>query len=476
MKISIKYRLFLAMLAATALVVVCMFLILQWSVDRGFLRYVNTIEEARLEQLAGDIERAYAEHGSWEFLKDNRPRMARLLAGTLSEVQFSPERLSRMERRMERRDQVETDQPPRYLPFERRIVLLDAGRNPVFAPLGVAGDFDLRPLRQGNRTVGFLGLQPNRHLADAHQLRFVKQQKLAIALAGVIMLIVSASLALPLANHLVGPVRSLAAATNQLASGRYATRVNVTSTDELGQLARDFNSLALALEQNEGARRQWIADISHELRTPLAVLRGEIEALQDGIRQPTSEAIGSLHGEVLRLSRLVDDLFQLALSDVGALTYRKTDLDLAEELAEAVESYRPRFAGKGLALTVDFPSGTKSSLLADPERLRQLFDNLLENSLKYTDPGGRLHIRLETRGGRAFIDFQDSAPGVADSDMEKIFDRLYRVDHSRSRASGGAGLGLAICRNIVEGHDGSIKAQSSPWGGLWIHLTLPMAG
>ncbi|HEY6009101.1 MAG TPA: ATP-binding protein, partial [Geobacteraceae bacterium] len=246
--------------------------------------------------------------------------------------------------------------------------------------------------------------------------------------------------------------------------------------DELGRLAEDFNSLAMTLEQNEKARRQWVADISHELRTPLAVLRGEIEALQDGVRQANPETIHSLHGEVLRLGRLVDDLYQLSLSDVGALTYRKEELDLTELLDEALAAFGPEFTQKGITLTAHIPRDGRAVVFGDPARLHQLFANLLDNALKYTDSGGELIIRLVCDEARARLDFQDTAPGVSPYDLERLFDRLYRVEASRNRAAGGAGLGLAICRNIVEAHAGTITAQPSPLGGVRIILTLPLQG
>jgi len=268
----------------------------------------------------------------------------------------------------------------------------------------------------------------------------------------------------------------MAAATRELTSGKYSVRVPVSSSDELGQLARDFNAMALTLEKNEKARRQWVADISHELRTPLSVLRGEIEALIEGVRTVTPDAVRSLHAETLRLSRLVDDLYQLALSDLGALTYRKENFDIAEILREAIEPYKAEFSGKSIALDTDIAQGLKPFVFADAERMNQLFSNLLDNSLKYTDPGGKLVIRLTCNDGLAIADFEDSAPGVAGPEMENLFERLYRVEGSRNRSSGGAGLGLAICRNIVEAHAGTISANPSPLGGVLMRVTLPVSG
>jgi two-component system sensor histidine kinase BaeS len=283
-------------------------------------------------------------------------------------------------------------------------------------------------------------------------------------------------MSLPLANRLVKPIKALATATNYLSAGKFDTRVPVVSVDELGRLARNFNELAITLEKNEHTRRHWVADISHELRTPLAVLRGEIEAIQDGIRQPTSEAISSLHSETLRLGRLVEDLYQLSLFDLGGLTYRKAELDCAMMLNQTVESFRPEFTAHNIELHCELPKGNFSPLFADGERLRQLFHNILENSLKYTDPQGTLIVHLDYTTTDVQISFQDSAPGVPPESVERLFDRLYRVETSRNRATGGAGLGLAICKNIVEAHHGSIQAKQSPLGGLWLLVTLPLKG
>jgi len=216
-----------------------------------------------------------------------------------------------------------------------------------------------------------------------------------------------------------------------------------------------------------------VADISHELRTPLAVLRGEIEALQDRVRSFTPEAARSLHSEVMRLNRLVDDLFQLSMSDVGALTYRKESVDVAAILNREAELFRDEFIEKNISLTVNVLTEGGIYIFGDPERMQQLFDNLFSNSLKYTNPGGTLSITCQSAAGGTEILFQDSSPSVPAADIDRLFERLYRVEDSRNRASGGAGLGLAICRNIVEAHGGSIAAEASPLGGVLIRITLP---
>lgn len=493
MKIRIQTKLFLAMLAVACGVVICMFLVMRWSFNRGFLDYVNKADRERLDVLAVVLEESYSREGSWRFLQDDPRRWRRLLRASLPDRFREPFPTGSPE---EDTPGETVFPPPRHGPpgvrspalppgrmrpepgrhFARRVVLLDGGKKSIFAPPDLPENLPLKPLLQGEETVGYLGLLPLKMLSDAHQLRFVREQRQAFAFIALAMVFLAALVSIPLAQRMVKRIRNLALATHRLASGRYDTRVSVESSDELGRLARDFNTLALTLEKHEQGRRQWIADISHELRTPLSILRGEIEAMQDGVHAVTPQAIGSLHGEVIRLSRLVNDLYDLSLSDLGALTYSKSDTDLAEALHQALTLYHPDLVDKGISLEADFPSGTTFSLFADAERLHQLYSNLLENSLKYTEPGGRLRVFVERDGGTATVNFQDSGPGVPESDLGKLFDRLYRVDSSRNREMGGAGLGLSICRSIVEAHAGTIAAFPSPLGGLWVKIEFPMNG
>ena len=349
----------------------------------------------------------------------------------------------------------------------------DESRSPIIGPEQIPANTTFLPLRQQGKTVGYLGLLPLADLTEAHELRFVKEQRLTLGLVALAVVLVAACLALPLAGRLLQPIKRLTVATRKMAAGEFATRVEVASSDELGQLAQDFNLLGLTLEKNEKTRRQWVADISHELRTPLAVLRAEIEALQDGVRPTTTDAIRSLHNEVMRLHRLIDDLYQLSLSDLGGLTYRKQAVDLAALVGEALADYGGGFEAKGIALAPLSVSGQQATVFGDPERLRQLLANLLDNSLKYTDAGGRLVVGISREGGFALLDLQDTPPGVEEGKLERLFERLYRVESSRHRGAGGAGLGLAICKNIVEAHAGQIEARPSPMGGVWIRVRLP---
>jgi two-component system sensor histidine kinase BaeS len=204
------------------------------------------------------------------------------------------------------------------------------------------------------------------------------------------------------------------------------------------------------------------------------VLRGELEALEDGVRTFTPEALKSLQAETALLGKLVNDLYDLSLSDIGALSYRKTELDLNDVLRSSVEMFRDRLAQRSLKLTLDI-AHEPITVFADEGRLMQLFGNLLENSGRYTDAGGLMRVSATVDDGEVYIHFDDSPPGVPADVLPKLFDRFYRLDPSRNRAHGGAGLGLAICRSIVEAHGGSIVAQPSDLGGVRIAVSLPLA-
>jgi two-component system, OmpR family, sensor histidine kinase BaeS len=474
MSISIRYKLFLSILAAICLALLSMFIIMYWSINLGFLRYLESLEKGRLEKLAINLEQAYGKFRNWDFLKENpEPWIGWVLSmqrrdGSLEEMKEFEKRGEFLPPPFPRRM---GPHPPRW-PF----LVFDENKKPLFGNPGEIEGMIYHPIRHHNTIVGYVGGFPPRPFLNPHQQKFLSEQKLTLILSVVGMLIVIGLFSLPLANRLLRPIRTLTAATHKLASGEYSIRVPVHSSDELGKLAMDFNAMALSLEKNEKARRRWVADISHELRTPLAVLRGEIEALMEGIRNINPEAIRSLHSEALRLNRLIDDLYQLALSDLGTLTYHKEDLDLAEILEDTLESFRPECARKSIELRSDFKQEKELKVFADSKRLNQLFSNILDNSLKYTDADGTLNVRLEYNSGQPVIEFEDSAPGVREEELNRLFDRLYRVEGSRSRISGGAGLGLAICKNIVEAHAGTISAHPSRLGGLLIRVTLPISG
>jgi two-component system sensor histidine kinase BaeS len=416
----------------------------------------------------GDLERHYSQQNDWRFLNENHSSLTKLIEDRLLEPSTitSHEYLSFESQTIANREQ-------RLFDIKQRLMILDSSRTIVYGTSPTAKIPVFHPLMLEGETIGYLGIEPGTSLVGSHHQEFVSIQKTTfIKILAAILLLAAVVLAF-LSRRMTTPLRKLANATRALVLGKHVARIDINTDDELGTLSRDFNVLAQRLERNEQARRQFIADISHELRTPLSILRGEIEALQDGVRPLTQQAVASLHSEVKRLNRLVDDLYQLALTDIGALNYHKTEFDLTELLEERIEQIRPELVLSFLSLNIQLPD-EHIYMLGDSGRLAQLCDNLMQNAVKYTDAGGEVAVSLKHIQHNVIIEIMDSVPGVSAGDESRLFERLYRVNRAHGKVSGGAGLGLSICRNIVEAHDGTIEAHPSPLGGLLIRVTLPV--
>lgn len=484
---SVRVKLFLALLLASLIAVLGTSAFVRWSMQRGLTELVNARESERIAEIADRLAALHAQDGSWERLRQDKRLWVALLMGR-------GERMLR-ERGRPRRDHFPPWMPrnlgepgiwpPAHalehlgkgdgpVPLELRLMLLDESGKPIYSRESMLAGARRIPLELEGRTLGQLALIPGPPIAEWPELEFQARQggRLWIIAAG--MLLLSAALAYPLSRRLVRPLRGFQETMGRLASGDFGARAPVQGGDEIARLGRDLNALAAALEQHEQARRRWVADISHELRTPIALLRAELEALQDGVRPLEGATVERLHGDTLRLGRLVDDLYQLSMSDLGALSYRMVQTDLGEVLETDLDAFRPRFAAAGLSLSFEDQRQSVGEIKADPDRLSQLFRNLLRNSLEYTDPGGGLIVTLGQEGDRVLVDFQDSAPGVPPEALDQLFERLYRLDQSRSRHTGGAGLGLAIAKNVAEAHGGRISARPSPAGGLWVRVDLPI--
>lgn len=460
---SITVKLFLAVLATAAFAVLAMGFAAHWSFERGFLGYVNEQAAVRMDAVLPRVVEAYRQHGSWDYFR-HRPDEWRQLVRPVRRAELPPP------------GPAGTSAPPMsdLTGAVIRLTLLDEKGAVVVGFPQIGPEALRRPVVVDGRTVGWLAQLPFQAVSAQGDVRFQRSQARASWIIGAVCMGMAAVIAWWAARFLLRPMRRVAQATHALAAGDYARRVEPSGDDEVGQLARDFNRMAETLERNERARREFMADISHELRTPLAILHGELEAMQDGVRTPGPAGLASLQAEVATMTRLVNDLHEVSLAKVGAHSYRLFELDLVAVAQTAVEGFRPRAEQRPLTVEVDWPDAPLR-VEGDEARLRQLLGNLLENSLRYTDPGGTVKLRLSCDGRHARIDLLDSAPGVPTADLPRLFERFYRQDRSRNRATGGSGLGLAICSAIVQGHQGSIQAQASPLGGIWITVLLPLA-
>ncbi len=312
----------------------------------------------------------------------------------------------------------------------------------------------------------------------------------ALTEAMVIALLVSGAAAVLISwfvsRRIVAPIQAMSRVSRRIAEGHYEERVAVPpdaveGTDELGELALNFNRMAERLARTEEARRQWLADISHEMRTPLASILAYAEGLQDGVFPPEPEIYQQIVREAKRLQRLVDDLHELSRLEAGAYTLDRRPVPPGRLIDEVVQRFNPAYTNKGVTLTTDVPPNTPP-VWADAERVVQVLSNLLDNALRHTPSGGQVTVRVvppQAPGGeKGFVRFEviDNGEGIPPEHLPHLFRRFYRVDKSRSRQRGGSGIGLTIARLLVEAHGGRIKAHSpGPGQGSTFTFTLPVA-
>ena len=274
----------------------------------------------------------------------------------------------------------------------------------------------------------------------------------------IVAVAVAMSVASLLGARLALPLRDMDHAARQIAAGDYRARIPRKGPEEIVSLSDSFNQMAAALEEQERMRREFIANAAHELRTPLTNLQGYLEALRDGVIDADPATFESLLEESERLVRLSRSLDTLAAGDAGSGAPATIDLDLARLIRSAVDLARPGIVSGGLELSVDVPTDLPAR--GDPDQLAQVLSNLLQNAVRYTPPGGRIDVRAERRPGDILVSVTNTGDGIPSEDLPHVFERFYRVEKSRDRARGGAGIGLAIVRQLVEAAGGSVGAES----------------
>jgi len=286
-----------------------------------------------------------------------------------------------------------------------------------------------------------------------------------------VALLASLALTASVVRRVTAPVEALNAGARALAAGRLDARVPAARRDELGELARSFNAMAAALERNENVRRDLVSDVAHELRTPLAGARASIEAAQDGLVPADAAFLASLQEDVGSLARLVDDLQQLSLAQAGALRMQTADVPVAGLVGRALDAVRPEAARRGLSLRGEVPE--RLAARADADRLLQVVRNLVANALAHAR--AEIVVSAAERDGRVELRVADDGPGVPPEAAPRVFDRFFRADASRSRATGGTGLGLAIARQLAALMGGTLALENRPGAGATFVLTLPRA-
>lgn len=332
------------------------------------------------------------------------------------------------------------------------------------------------PVQVEDRVVGYL-LPASNTLGtlplDAFQTQFLARVETALWIAALAALAVALVVGGLLFRSIVAPLRRLTAASQAITAGDLTVRAPVQGRDEVAQLAYAFNRMAESLAHAEEARQNQTADVAHELRTPLTVLRGALEAMLDGIYPTDRDNLLAALAQVQTLTRLVEDLRLLALADAGQLRLQTASLDLSAFLREIVEAHRLQAQEREVSLTLEM-APSLPIVQADRDRLAQVMGNLLGNALRYVSSGGHIRVHAVDRGREVTVAVADDGPGIPSQDLPYLFERFWRGDRARRRATGGSGLGLTIARSLVEAHGGRIWAESVKEQGSTFTLSLPI--
>ena len=295
---------------------------------------------------------------------------------------------------------------------------------------------------------------------------------LLLILSGLLAVGVAMILTFFVSHRILSPIQSLARVSRQAARRDFTVRADVQSRDEVGDLARTFNSMLGELSRTEELRRNLVGDVAHELRTPLTNIRGYVEGITDGVMQPDGETLASMRGEIHLLTRLIEDLQDLALAESGQMQLKFQSCDLGELIRDAALAVYPQAQGKSVFLDVD--DAGQLPIKADAQGVSQVLRNLLVNAITHTPQGGRIQVWASRTDGQVQVSVKDNGRGIDAEDQAYIFERFFRVDKSRSRATGGVGLGLTITRRLVEAHQGQIKVVSQAGQGAEFIFTLPV--
>jgi signal transduction histidine kinase len=445
---SITVKLLLAFLVISMLSVVLIVLSARWVTEREFRSYLFTQNRNAIITALTDY---YSKNGTWDGV-ENTP----LILGQSSTGRF-------------------------VAGSGRFFSLVDAGNRVVLASSGdQVGELLPQSALQKGTPIKINGVIVGTMLARQPTIRvnlaetaFLDRVKQIYTLSAIGVIAVGLLLAFLLSRTLTRPIRELTAATRAVSEGQLKQEVPVRSRDELGELASSFNRMNAELARSTGLRRQMTADIAHELRTPISVILGHAEAVHDGLMAPSLETFEIIRDEAERLDSLIEDLRTLSRADAGELPIEFQPVSPAKLLEKVQVIHKPRAAQKNIAISLQVGSDPPE-ISADPGRMVQVLSNLVDNALLYTPEGG--HVNLSARVVAEDLEFrvQDSGPGIAENELECVFDRFYRSDPSRQRNEGGSGLGLAIAKSIVEKHNGRIWAESKPGEGTTIVVRIPL--
>ena len=441
---SLRFRLLMAFTLVILVAVGAVYFFVSQTAGGETRRFLESSEQARFSRVVFELHRYYRQQGDWEGIQSYVEQWGSL--------------------------------------YGRRIILTDASGVVVAdsqdellgeqRPADTPG-MPVSPPWAGG-TAGILYISPEPLTDFPSPLGFSQAIGRFLIWGALLAVAIALLLTFYLSRRISTPVKVLTLTARQLGQGDLSQRVHLKDKGEMGELAQAFNSMAGDLERAEQLRRNMTADVAHELRTPLSNLKGYLEAVRDGVKQPDAETICSLEEEATLLSRLVDDLQELSLAEAGELKLNRQSKNIGELIKKTVASVQAQAAAKGVSLATELPDRLPR-LNIDSQRIGQVLRNLMENALAHTGKGGTISVAAGRQDNWIEVSITDTGEGIPPEDLPNIFERFYRVDKSRTRATGGSGLGLTIAKRLVEAHGGKINAQSEPGKGSRFSFTLPVS-
>ncbi|MDH4135300.1 MAG: ATP-binding protein [Anaerolineae bacterium] len=464
-------RLTLAFVLVTLVGVSTVALLANLSASSQFRRYLVHNEMMGQGNLADDLAAYYERQGNWDGVED----VFGAMGGPMQPRRGPPFDGAQGMGPMHRGGMLT------LLADEQGLVVYDSQGRYAGETLSRSERKLASPIHAEGRIVGFLlAIPPGRMQLQPQEQSFLDQVNRALLLAGALAGGLGILLGLGLSRGLTAPLARLTAAVRRIARGDLSQRVPETGSAEIAALGRAFNQMAADLEKAEELRRNLVADVAHELRTPLSVLQGNLRAILDEVYPLEQTEIAALYDETRLLSRLVDDLHELAQAEAGQLHLDLRPTDLVEVVQTTLANFAVAAEAKEVRLTTDLAHGLPP-VLADPDRLAQIMRNLLSNALRHTPEGGQITVsavyngHCEFNGPAVRIVVADTGEGIPLDDLPHVFDRFWRAERSRSRERGGSGLGLAIARHLVQAHGGEMGVESKVGQGSRFWFSLPVA-
>ena len=452
-------KLALGLITVAVAAIVVAYLLVNFAVDLRFQGYITDRERAFYRRMGQSLAQAYLDNGGWsESFSDSLPHFAMMSGVSIQVVDAGGRVIADT-----------SDNQESGTMTEHMTKLLGEGglvtellRERVEIPIVAHG-----------RLVGTVYVTP---LIKSGQFsedkKFRQSINSSLLFGGLLAALVALALSFLISTRLTRPLTEMTAAAKKMESGDLSRRIDVRSRDEIGQLGEAFNHMSMALQRQERLRKNLTADVAHELRTPLATIRGHIEAFQDGVIEPSQKNLASIHEEILRLGRLVDDLGKLAQAESGKLALNKRRTDLTSLTTKAALGLQPLFESRGVKLDIRTNGRIEGDY--DEDKIKQVLVNLLVNAVKFTPAGGTVTIGVASDAEMAVISVSDTGIGIDSKSLPYVFERFYRVEKSRNRATGGSGIGLTIAKKLIELHGGQVDVTSKPKKGTTFTVKLPV--